>query len=210
MSDSSDDIPSRVAFATPWFRIEEVPHQPGAGLGPDPYYRLVEPDGILSLVITAADEIVLVRQFRPPIGRHTLECPAGGLGDGEDPMRAVIREIHEETGHVCAGLAPLAIGRLKMNRYCGLEHFFLGVGATCEPGWRCDEAIEVVLVPRRRFATMILDREYEQIGALSIFTLARLKWGLDLLEDPLERIERRILAEAEACGYAAHRHAAVG
>ncbi|MCF8506958.1 MAG: hypothetical protein K9G59_18770 [Caulobacter sp.] len=91
-------------------------------------------------------------------------------------------------------MAPLGSFRLKMNRYRGLEHVFVGVGARPDPAWVRREAIEVVTVPRPRFREMLADGRCEQLGALGVLALGRLEWGLDLLEDPLDLIERVVLS----------------
>ncbi|GAB2663708.1 NUDIX domain-containing protein [Nocardia goodfellowii] len=45
------------------------------------------------------DNVVLIRQYRHPIGRRLLELPAGLLDvPGEDPLEAAKRELAEETG----------------------------------------------------------------------------------------------------------------
>lgn len=45
-------------------------------------------------------QIILVRQFRYPIGQVTLEVPAGKLDKpGEDPLECAKRELSEETGY---------------------------------------------------------------------------------------------------------------
>ena len=44
------------------------------------------------------DEIVLVRQFRPPAGRPMIEFPAGLVEQGEPPEVTALRELYEETG----------------------------------------------------------------------------------------------------------------
>lgn len=43
--------------------------------------------------------IVLVKQFRPPMGGYCLEFPAGLIEDGESPEAAALRELEEETGY---------------------------------------------------------------------------------------------------------------
>ena len=46
-------------------------------------------------------DVILVRQFRYPIGKVTLEVPAGKLDKpGEDPILCAERELSEETGYV--------------------------------------------------------------------------------------------------------------
>ncbi len=44
------------------------------------------------------DKVVLIRQFRYPLGGYCYEFPAGLVEKGEDMFHAGIREMYEETG----------------------------------------------------------------------------------------------------------------
>lgn len=46
------------------------------------------------------DEIVCVKQFRPPVDAYTIELPAGLIDPNEDPGVAAEREFTEETGYI--------------------------------------------------------------------------------------------------------------
>src|SRR5215218_5317641 len=67
---------------------------------------------IRAAVILALDagDVILVEQYRVPLGRRCLELPAGLIGDegqGESIETAAIRELEEETGFRAARIEPL-------------------------------------------------------------------------------------------------------
>lgn len=45
------------------------------------------------------DCVVMVKQFRPPMGSYTLEFPAGLIDNDETAEMAALRELKEETGY---------------------------------------------------------------------------------------------------------------
>lgn len=56
------------------------------------------------LAVDADDHVLLVDQYRVPLGRRCIELPAGLIGDeagseGEDAALAAARELEEETGY---------------------------------------------------------------------------------------------------------------
>jgi ADP-ribose pyrophosphatase len=51
--------------------------------------------------------VVLVRQYRYPVGESLLELPAGTFEPAEDPMECAARELAEETGFRARALSPL-------------------------------------------------------------------------------------------------------
>ena len=70
--------------------------------------EIVEHPGAVAVIpVTDAGTIVLVRQFRYPINRITLELPAGKLELGEEPEATSLRELAEETGLAAAHLERL-------------------------------------------------------------------------------------------------------
>lgn len=57
------------------------------------------PGAVAVLACTSQEEILLVKQYRYPIGMITWEIPAGKLEKGEVPIRCAQRELAEETGY---------------------------------------------------------------------------------------------------------------
>jgi ADP-ribose pyrophosphatase len=63
-----------------------------------PYFHLKVPDYVFILAITIDGLSPLVRQYRIPISRYTLELPAGLVENNQSPIDAAIQELKEETG----------------------------------------------------------------------------------------------------------------
>jgi len=55
--------------------------------------------GAVGIVPVDGDDVWLVRQFRPALGRELLEIPAGTLDrPDEEPLACAVRELAEEVG----------------------------------------------------------------------------------------------------------------
>lgn len=61
-------------------------------------------DAVVILPVTEQGKVVLVRQIRPAVDEVLLELPAGGIENGEDPLKAAHRELAEETGYAARSL----------------------------------------------------------------------------------------------------------
>lgn len=85
----------------------------------------VKADGvaIYALCGEKRDRVVLVRQYRYPLGDYVYEFPAGLVEPGEDFHEAAVRELHEETG---LRLIPIKADPLYEKPY------FTSVGMTDE------------------------------------------------------------------------------
>ena len=59
-----------------------------------------DPDGVILYGVYGEenDKVVLIRQYRFPLGGYVYEFPAGLVEPGEDMLSAAIREMYEETG----------------------------------------------------------------------------------------------------------------
>jgi ADP-ribose pyrophosphatase len=67
---------------------------------------------IRAAVILAVEDghVLLVEQYRVPLGCNCIELPAGLIGDhdaNEDPLQSAGRELEEETGYRAGSLADL-------------------------------------------------------------------------------------------------------
>ena len=72
-------------------------------------WDLIDHVGAAAVVAVREDgKLLMVRQYRNPLERQTLEIPAGKLNfRDEDPKIAAERELAEETGYVCDNIEYL-------------------------------------------------------------------------------------------------------
>ena len=94
MADEPDS--AEVVFEGPVFSVARE-RWPGA----DHPYDVARHIGAAAVLpVTPEGDVLLVRQFRPPIRPELVEIPAGLLdGDGEDALTTAARELFEETGY---------------------------------------------------------------------------------------------------------------
>lgn len=121
--------------------------------------------GVEAAVIIAIDQghVILVEQYRVPLGRACLELPAGLIGDetaGETAEMSAARELEEETGYrpaICTSL-----GKFYASPGMVSECFTLiraeGLTRVGEGGGTADENIIVHRVPVATIADFIAER----------------------------------------------------
>src|SRR5690606_29599204 len=81
------------------------------------------PGSVVRVPMSDAGEIILVRQFRAPLGRWGRELPAGTVKPDEDLETAAIRECHEEIGLIPGRLERLG-AFFPTPGYCDEEMTF--------------------------------------------------------------------------------------
>jgi ADP-ribose pyrophosphatase len=107
------------------------------------------------LAITPDDEVVLVEQFRPPVGTRVIEIPAGLVGDDDSHPEETVadtarRELLEETGYYAGHICPLLDSPTSAGMTSETTHIFLATDLDRRhPGGGIgSEDILVHLVPR--------------------------------------------------------------
>jgi 8-oxo-dGTP pyrophosphatase MutT (NUDIX family) len=119
-----------------------------ADLGPWEIVRLHDATAVLPL--TPDDDVVMVRQLRPPVRQELTEIPAGLLDvEGEDALTAAGRELFEETGFRHSAIEFLGGFYPSPGTTDEYVHLFWArVGA--EPEGEPEAGIEVTTFPFER------------------------------------------------------------
>lgn len=76
---------------------------------------VVHPGAVVVIPYLDDDTLLLIKQFRYPVGLTMIEFPAGKIDPGEDPLVCAQRELQEETGYTAThwqrvGQMHLAVG----------------------------------------------------------------------------------------------------
>lgn len=128
---------------------------------------VLHPGAVAVLALTPAGEMVMVRQYRYPVGEVLYEIPAGKLNPGEDPLDTARRELREETGLVAGKMTPLTTfytgpGFTDETMYLFLAEDLVQSQADPDP----DEIIEYEKIPLDRVWEMVKTGELRDAKTL--------------------------------------------
>ena len=121
--------------------------------------------------------VIMVRQYRAPVGRLTLEIPAGKLDSAEeDPFECAKRELSEETGFVADSWRKLTVLETTPG-FCNERiHLYLATGL--KPGDTHpdeDEFVATVRVPLQEAVARVMDGAFRDgKTALSLLMAANI------------------------------------
>ena len=135
--------------------------------------EIVEHNGAVVIVpIDSEDNVILVSQYRPAIGRVLLEAPAGKLEAQEDPDDCAQRELQEETGFASRDLRPLG-GFWTVPGFC-TEYIHAYVARDLVPSkleQDYDEHVEVDRRPLSQIPLLIRRGEIQDAKTLAALLL---------------------------------------
>lgn len=128
--------------------------------------------GVTIIAHPDPSKIVLIKQFRYPIGKTIWEVPAGTLKQGEIPLEAAKRELKEETGYIANSWKHLGIVYPLPGYSTEILYFFSATDLVDdEQNLDPDENIEAKIFDLKQVWQMIKDgevRDGKTIAAVSL------------------------------------------
>lgn len=139
-------VSSKYLFDDLWFKVRKDVCETADGRIIDPYYVYEFPEWATAFALTEDNNVVLVKQYRHPIGEVIIELPGGVVDDTDDNFQAgIARELLEETGYEFASYEPL--GKISANPSTNTNwmHMFLARGGRKVSEQKLDHNEEIIV-----------------------------------------------------------------
>jgi ADP-ribose pyrophosphatase len=140
---------------------------------------IAHPGAVGIIPFVDRETIVMVRQYRHPVGQVTLELPAGKIDKRETPLTCARRELAEETGYTAGKMKPLlnywptpAFSDEVLHLYKA-ENLKPGKMLTDE-----DEFLECTTVPFKKALKMVLNGELRDSKTIICILACAVEKGL--------------------------------
>ena len=183
MSDNEADftetmLASSSVYCGSFFEVfrDEI-RRPDGKTGVREYIR--HPGAVMMVPLLDEHTVILIRQFRYPVGRHFIEIPAGKMEPGEAPLATAKRELIEECGYEAASWQHLTtlhpcIGysdeRIELYLARELRH----VGSGPDDG----EFLEVLPTPIDQALEWVMQGKITEVKAIiGLMWLERMRSG---------------------------------
>ncbi|MCI4626994.1 MAG: NUDIX hydrolase [Candidatus Magnetoovum sp. WYHC-5] len=136
--------------------------------------------GIVAIVpITKDGEVIVIKQFRPPVEKYVVEFPAGLNDRSESLIDVAKRELLEETGYKAQTIKEIAIGPLSAGASTEVLTLYLATGLipVSEQKLDLEEEIEIFKLPFDKFYDHVYKLEnentYIDLKLYGLFELAK-------------------------------------
>jgi ADP-ribose pyrophosphatase len=139
-------LSSEYLFNDLWFKVRKDICETQEGKIINPYYVYEFPEWATAFALTEDNKVIMVRQYRHPVGEVCLELPGGCVDDTDKNFQAAItRELLEETGYSFSSYESL--GKISANPSTNTNwmHMFLAKGGKKVGVQKLDHNEEIIV-----------------------------------------------------------------
>ena len=165
-------LSSEYLFNDLWFTVRKDTCQAPSGKIIDPYYIYEFPEWATAFALTEDNKVIMVRQYRHPVGEVIVELPGGCVDDADkDFQTAIARELLEETGYTFSSFEPL--GKISANPSTNTNwmHMFLAKGGKKVAEQKLDHNEEIIVELFSIDEVKELIRENKIVQAMHVTTI---------------------------------------
>ncbi len=169
-------IDEEEAVLSPWVTVAAKRVRLPGSESPQVYHALRQHDYVTVLALDPQGRIPLVRQFRPAVGRETLELPGGLHDGGGTPAETASGELEEEAGlRPIVPLIPLGCfdpdsGRLE-NQFWG----FFAAQTEMITGWQPEPGVSREAMTPDELISAIEAGRFTMALHIALIGLARMR-----------------------------------
>lgn len=137
------------------------------------YFVIEKPDYSIIAAFTKEKQLIMIRQYRHPIGKIDIELPAGFTNKGESHMTGAKRELLEETGYRIAKLKKLGKFYASPGVLNNNAHIFIGYDASKIANQKLDknEQIEPLLMTKKDVIKLIKQGKIKDVGTALVLNI---------------------------------------
>jgi ADP-ribose pyrophosphatase len=137
------------------------------------YTKYHASDVVIVVPFLDRQRLLMIKQYRYPVGKVLLEFPAGHVDSGEDPIETAARELEEETGHVAKKIDYVYSYHPSVSRTKQQVHVFRATGLTKASATKHDsgEQINMKKVTIKELRQLIAKRKVGNAGTLIAYML---------------------------------------
>lgn len=137
------------------------------------YTKYHASDVVIIVPFLGRQKLLMIRQFRYPVGKVLLEFPAGHVDSGEDPLVTAKRELEEETGYGAKKVEYVYSYHPSVGRTRQSVHVFRATGLARISATRHDsgEQISMETVTTTKLRQLIAKGKVENAGTLIAYLL---------------------------------------
>jgi len=173
-------LSSEYLFNDLWFKVRKDICESPSGKIINPYYVYEFPEWATAFALTEDNKVLIVKQYRHPIGEVITELPGGCVDDTDkDFQTAIARELLEETGYIFTSYESL--GKISANPSTNTNwmHMFLARGGRKVAEQRLDfnEEIIVELYSINELKTLLKENRIVQAMHVTCILYALEKLG---------------------------------